>query len=572
MIAQNTHINCESLSKSLTIVSAAKQKTKFKADWNFEQMGIGGLDTEFETIFRRAFASRLHSPEILAKFGIQHVRGMLLYGPPGTGKTLIARQIGKMLDGREPKVVNGPEILNKYVGASEENIRNLFKDAEEDYQENEENADLHIIIFDEIDAICKARGSVRSGTGVHDTVVNQILSKMDGVDSLNNILVIGMTNRKELIDPALLRPGRLEVHVEISLADEPGRLQILQIHTKDMRMNKILGPDVDLTKIAELTKNFSGAELAGLVKSAASFALYGLVDASTGKVELKEGKETKVNMGHFLQALDEVIPSFGVSADELKARVRGDVIMYGSDTRQLVQTCQTLIRQVENSTSTPLLSVLLHGQAGNGKTAMAAYLALESQFPYVKLISPEAFLGMPELNKAQAIYQIFEDSYKSPLSCIIIDDLERIIDYVNVGPRFSNTVLQALLVLCKRQPPHVGNKQSKLIIIATTSSAQQLENMGLTGVFNVMLDVPMVTHAAQVVYICKAMGLKIVPEEMDLIGADCPFPIGIKQLLMVLEMAQQDVDAVTADRFQDCLRNCGLDKTSQMGSSTKFLS
>jgi vesicle-fusing ATPase len=124
---------------------------------------------------------------------------------------LIARQIGKMLNGKEPKVVNGPEILNKYVGQSEENIRNLFKEAEAEYRERGDDSELHIIIFDEIDAICKHRGNVRDGTGVHDTVVNQLLSKIDGVNALNNILVIGMTNRKDMIDEALLRPGRLEV-------------------------------------------------------------------------------------------------------------------------------------------------------------------------------------------------------------------------------------------------------------------------------------------------------------------------------------------------------------------------
>ena len=171
--------------------------------------------------------------------GVQHVKGMLLYGPPGTGKTLIARQIGKMLNGKEPKVVNGPEILSKYVGQSEENIRNLFADADAEQAARGDDSDLHIIIFDEIDSVCKARGSSRDGTGVHDTVVNQLLSKIDGVNSLNNILLIGMTNRKDLIDEALLRPGRLEVHVEISLPDESGRLQILGIHTAPMREAKV---------------------------------------------------------------------------------------------------------------------------------------------------------------------------------------------------------------------------------------------------------------------------------------------------------------------------------------------
>lgn len=189
-------------------------------EFNFERLGIGGLDTQFEQIFRRAFASRIFPPAVVERLGIRHVKGVLLYGPPGTGKTLIARQIGKMLNGKEPKIVNGPEVLSKYVGASEENVRNLFKEAELDYQRMGDASDLHVIIFDEIDAICKQRGSVQSGAGVHDTVVNQLLTKIDGVDALNNILLIGMTNRKDMLDEALLRPGRLEVQVEIGLPDD----------------------------------------------------------------------------------------------------------------------------------------------------------------------------------------------------------------------------------------------------------------------------------------------------------------------------------------------------------------
>ena len=160
---------------------------------------------------------------MLDKYGIKHVKGMLLYGPPGTGKTLIARQIAKALNCDDPQIVNGPEIFDKYVGGSEEKIRKLFANAESEYAKYGDESNLHIIIFDEIDAICRPRGTVSSGTGVHESVVNQLLSKIDGVHALNNILVIGMTNRKDMIDEAVLRPGRLEIHKEIGLADEAGR-------------------------------------------------------------------------------------------------------------------------------------------------------------------------------------------------------------------------------------------------------------------------------------------------------------------------------------------------------------
>lgn len=281
-------------------------------------MGIGGLDNEFSTMFRRAFASRVMPVEFMEKMGMQHVKGILLYGPPGTGKTLMARQIGKMLNGNEPKIVSGPEILSKFVGESEKNIRELFEDAEVEYKKRGESSSLHIIIFDEIDAICKARGTHSSGTGVNDSIVNQLLAKIDGVEALNNILLIGMTNRLDMIDEALLRPGRLELKMPIGLPDEKGRKDIFQIHTKKMKDNDALGGDVDLAVLAVQSKNFSGAEIAGLCRSAVSFAMNRCV-TTDGSVKINEEvmKSLKVDMADFTHALTEVQPSFGVSVEEV---------------------------------------------------------------------------------------------------------------------------------------------------------------------------------------------------------------------------------------------------------------
>jgi vesicle-fusing ATPase len=298
--------------------------------FKFEDMGIGGLDNEFSAIFRRAFASRIFPPGLVEKLGIQHVRGILLYGPPGTGKTLIARQIGKMLNAREPKVINGPEVLNKYVGQSEENIRKLFADAEKEYKEKGDESGLHIIIFDELDAVCKQRGTSGGGTGVGDSVVNQLLSKLDGVDQLNNILLIGMTNRMDMIDEALLRAGRLEVHMEISLPDEHGRAQILNIHTMKMRNNKVLETDVNVEELAKLTKNFSGAEINGLVKAASSFAFSRHIKVGTMAAINPDVENMKVNRADFMAALEEVKPLFGVAEEELGKRIRGGIIHFSS--------------------------------------------------------------------------------------------------------------------------------------------------------------------------------------------------------------------------------------------------
>ncbi len=143
-------------------------------NFKFEDMGVGGLDKEFANIFRRAFASRIFPPALVEKLGIQHVKGMVLYGPPGTGKTLLARQIGKMLNAREPKIVNGPEVFNKYVGGSEENVRKLFADAEKEQKEKGDESQLHIIILDELDAMVRQRGSGGAGaTSAGDNVVTR---------------------------------------------------------------------------------------------------------------------------------------------------------------------------------------------------------------------------------------------------------------------------------------------------------------------------------------------------------------------------------------------------------------
>lgn len=525
----------------------------FERGFNFQAMGIGGLDKEFADIFRRAFASRVFPPEVLRKMGIKHIRGMLLYGPPGCGKTLIARQIGKALNAHEPKVVNGPEILNKYVGESEANIRALFEDAEKEQEEMGDNSDLHIIIFDEIDAICKARGANGDGTGVHDSIVNQLLSKIDGVEALNNVLVIGMTNRKDLIDSALLRPGRLEVHVEIGLPSEEGRVQILKIHTNTMRQNGYLGDDVDLVKLADLTKNFTGAELEGLVKSASSFALEREVDINNlTKVDI-DPEKMRVTWQDFQRALQEVQPAFGLEKDELSIRYRNGIIEYSDEFKKLYSDLMTMVEQVRTSEHTPLISVCLDGVQGCGKTALAAYVAVQSQFPFVKFISADMLLGASDASKAGSISAIFQDAYKSPLSMIILDDLERLVEYVRLGPRFSNSVLQALLVLIKKNPPTVGRK---LMIIATTSQRNAMEELGLMDPFNVVMDIPVPYAPKDVAEVLRTTG-GMSEDVIAKVSAEITMGVPVKELLLIQEMARSDSEngIITYEKYMDCFHS-----------------
>lgn len=426
-------------------------------DFKFEDMGIGGLANEFSVIFRRAFASRIFPPGLIAKMGMDHVKGMLLYGPPGTGKTLIARQIGKMLNARPPKVINGPEVLNKYVGQSEENIRKLFADAEKEYKEKGDESSLHIIIFDELDAVCKQRGSgAGGGTGVGDSVVNQLLSKLDGVDQLNNILLIGMTNRKDMIDDALLRPGRLEVHVEISLPDEPGRLEILKIHTAKMRDNKMLDSDVNLEELASLTKNFSGAELKGLVSAARSFAFSRHTEVGTMAAVKDDVASIEINRADFMKALTEVRPAYGVSEAELEEAVQSGIINYSAHVDSTMEKMSRVVGMIREDPNMFSTSVLFHGPRASGKTALAAQIAIDSDFPFVKIIRPSDLTGYrDEFAKKEYIHKVFADAYKSPISLLILDDFERLIEWNPIGPRFSMTMLGVLTTLIVSKPPKV---------------------------------------------------------------------------------------------------------------------
>ena len=394
---------------------------------------------------RRAFASRVFPPEIMEQLGCKHVKGILLYGPPGTGKTLMARQIGQMLNSREPKIVNGPQILDKYVGESEANIRRLFEDAEEEERRLGPNSGLHIIIFDEIDAICKARGSqAGNSSGVNDTVVNQLLSKIDGVDQLNNILVIGMTNRRDMMDDALLRPGRLEVQIEIGLPNEKGRSQIFKIHTKKMKENGKLGSTVRLDELATMTKNFSGAEIEGLVRAAQSCALNRLVKASSKvEVDVNAAEKLMIEWDDFMHAYDnDIKPGFGAADEKLDLFLSRGIINWGDPVQSVLDDGELLLQQAGSQDGPGLVSILLEGAPNAGKTALAAQLARASNFPFVKICSPDDMVGFTEAAKCLQIKKIFDDAYRSNQSCVVVDNIERLLDYGPIGPRYSNLTLQ----------------------------------------------------------------------------------------------------------------------------------
>eukprot|EP01013_Petalomonas_cantuscygni_P016281 TRINITY_DN33262_c0_g1_i1.p1 TRINITY_DN33262_c0_g1~~TRINITY_DN33262_c0_g1_i1.p1 ORF type:complete len:783 (-),score=227.39 TRINITY_DN33262_c0_g1_i1:219-2567(-) len=553
----------------------------FKADFDFASLGIGGLDDQFAKIFRRAFASRLYPSSFVKDLGMAHAKGMLLYGPPGTGKTLMARQIGKMLNCAEAKVINGPELFNKFVGQTEENIRLLFAEAEREQEEKGDDSQLHLLIFDEIDAMCRARGSSRDSTGVHDSAVNQLLSKIDGVDALNNVLIIGMTNRRDLIDEALLRPGRLELQIEVGLPDEKGRLQIFDIHTAGLRKLKRLAEDVSLEELAGLAKNYTGAEIAGLVRTATSTALDRPInhrDVQGARRTLgKVADSVMLTRADFLRALEEIKPAFGTADDVLAQHARHGIIDWGPEFSEVRKVVADVVAQSQRSMRVERLAVLLSGANGTGKSSLAVHLATATQYPFVKMISPDDLIGSGESYKVAQLRRTFDDALKSKHSVVILDDIERLIEYAHIGPRYSNVVLQALLVLCRKQPP----PGHRLLIIGTTALPDVLESMELSAAFDVSVEVPSVPRFDAVM---SSFGLSFVDARAARLAAAATRGVGglpMKQMITVLDMASSitaDLSAdptsptepqegkpgtVSAEAIVQALRTCGIPVPSE---------
>ena len=282
-ILKSLKVGQEDFDEALKVVRPSAMREVLVETPNIKWEDVGGLEKVKQEL-KEAVEWPLKFPDSFKKMGIRPPRGLLLYGPPGTGKTLLAKAVAKESEANFIHI-KGPSLLSMWVGESEKGVRKIFERARQ--------VAPCIIFFDEIDSLAGKRGMEASGNKVSEHVLNQILSEMDGIEDNNDIVIIGATNRPDMLDPAILRPGRFDRILLVGPTDKKGRLEIFKIHTKNMPLAK----DVDITELAEKTEGYVGSDIEGLCREAAMLALR------------KDIKADKVNLANFEDAMGKVKPS-----------------------------------------------------------------------------------------------------------------------------------------------------------------------------------------------------------------------------------------------------------------------
>jgi transitional endoplasmic reticulum ATPase len=377
---------------------------------------IGGLEDVIQKL-REMIELPLRYPEIFEKLGVEAPKGLLLYGPPGTGKTMLAKAVANETDAHFIHL-SGPEIMSKFYGESEANIRGVFKEAEE-------NAPS-IVFIDEIDAIAPKRSEV---TGeVERRVVAQLLALMDGLESRGQVVVIAATNRVNSIDPALRRGGRFDREIEIGVPDKKGRLDILHIHTRGMP----LAEDVDLAGVATITHGFVGADLSTLVKEAAMSALRTILPKINWQEETVPPDvlhEIEVKQIDFDNAQNMVEPSamreVFIEKPDVKWTDIGGLDNSIHELREAVEWPLIYPEVFEEAGVEPPKGILLYGPPGTGKTLLAKAVASESEANFISIKGPEVmskWVGESE----KAIRELFRKARQSAPCIIFMDEVDSI--------------------------------------------------------------------------------------------------------------------------------------------------
>jgi transitional endoplasmic reticulum ATPase len=440
---------------------------------------IGGLKNEVQKV-REMIELPLRHPEIFDRIGIEAPKGVLLHGPPGTGKTLLAKAVANETNANFYSI-SGPEIMSKFYGESEERLREVFKEAEE-------NAPS-IIFIDEIDSIAPKREEV-SGD-VEKRVVSQLLTLMDGIQSRGKLVVIGATNRPNAIDPALRRPGRFDREIDIGIPDEQGRLDILLIHTRGMPLTE----DVDLESIAKVTHGFVGADLEALSKEAAMRSLRKIlpeINLEEPKIPAEILNKIKITRQDFDEALRDVQPSAMREVLVQRPNVGWE------DIGGLQQVKEELAEAIEwplkhahlfaEASVEPPKGILLYGPPGTGKTMIAKAVAATSEANFISIKGPELiskWVGESE----KGVREVFRKARQAAPCVIFFDELDAIAPRRG-GSEGDSHVTERVISQVLTELDGLEDLKGVVVIGATNRPDIIDEALLRPGRFDRMLEVP----------------------------------------------------------------------------------
>ena len=416
-----------------------KEEESIRLGINYED--IGGLGEEIKKV-REMVELPLKHPEIFEKLGIEAPKGVLLHGPPGTGKTLLAKAVASETNSHFI-LINGPEIMSKFYGESEQNLRKKFEEAEQ-------NAPS-IIFFDEIDAIATKREETRGD--VEKRVVAQLLGLMDGLKSRGKVIVIAATNMPNLLDSALRRPGRFDREIELGVPDKDGRLEILKIHTRNMPLAKT----IVLKDIAKVTHGFVGADLNALAKEAAMIVLRrilpdlkkeGVEDGEPIPTEILE--KLMINQKDFTDALKVVRPSamreILVETPDVGWDDIGGLEGVKAQLREAVEWPLKRPEAFKRMGIRPPRGILLYGPPGTGKTLLAKAVAKESEANFI-LVNGPSLLSKWVGESEKAVREIFRKARQTAPTILFFDEMDALVprrgngDDNKVHERVVNQVL-----------------------------------------------------------------------------------------------------------------------------------
>ncbi len=404
---------------------------------NVSYEDIGGLKEEVRKV-REMIEIPLKRPELFERLGIAPPKGVLMHGPPGTGKTLLAKAVASESDAHFISI-NGPEIMSKYVGGSEENLREFFEEAEA-------NAPS-IIFIDELDAIAPKREETQGE--VERRTVAQLLTLMDGLNSRGQVVVIGATNRPDSLDQALRRPGRFDREIEIGVPDREERKEIMEIHTRTMPLSK----DVELDKIAESTHGFVGADLESLCKEAAMRVVRRIIpeiNKSDEEIPEETLKKIIVNNADFKEALKEIQPSalreVLVQIPDVKWSDIGGLETAKQELQEAIEWPLKYPDKFKKFHVEPPRGILLYGDPGTGKTLLAKAVASESDANFIAIKGPELlskWVGESE----KGVREVFRKARQTAPTVIFFDEIDSIanargdVGTSNVTQRVVNQLL-----------------------------------------------------------------------------------------------------------------------------------